>query len=74
MNLLESSDYDKQIQSNGFSKQFNQWLANFFLIIVYMFVVLSDEELDSLLDRSDMVNSTPKANPSQSAKHFEVLT
>jgi len=39
-----------------------------------MFVVLSDEELDSLLDRSDMVESTPRTNPSQSAKHFEVLT
>ncbi|CAI6353834.1 unnamed protein product [Macrosiphum euphorbiae] len=54
MSLLESSDYDQQIQSNGF--------------------ILSDEELDSLLDRSDMVNSKPKANRTQSAKHFEVLT
>ncbi|XP_022175551.1 lymphocyte-specific helicase-like [Myzus persicae] len=53
-NLLESSDYDKQIQSNGF--------------------ILSDEELNSLLDRSDMVKSTPKTKPTQSAKHFEVLT
>lgn len=48
--------------------------VNFYLIIIKMFVVLSDEELDSLLDRSDMVNkSTPRTNPSQSAKHFEVL-
>lgn len=39
-----------------------------------MFVVLSDEELNSLLDRSDMVKSTPKTKPTQSAKHFEVLT
>ncbi|XP_027851199.2 lymphoid-specific helicase-like [Aphis gossypii] len=54
MNLLESSDYDKQIQSNGF--------------------ILSDEELDSLLDRSDMIKSSPKTNATQSAKHFEVLT
>ncbi|KAF0757522.1 lymphoid-specific helicase-like [Aphis craccivora] len=51
MNLLESSDYDKQIQSNGF--------------------ILSDEELDSLLDRSDMIKSTPKTDATQSAKHFK---
>ncbi|XP_026818063.1 lymphoid-specific helicase-like [Rhopalosiphum maidis] len=54
MNLLESSDYDQQIQSNGF--------------------ILSDEELDSLLDRSDMIKSTPKTDTTQSTKHFEVLT
>jgi len=39
-----------------------------------MFVVLSDEELDSLLDRSDMIKSSPKTDATQSAKHFEVLT
>ncbi|XP_025198371.1 lymphoid-specific helicase-like [Melanaphis sacchari] len=55
MNLLESSDYDQQIHSNGF--------------------ILSDEELDSLLDRSDMIKSTPKTDATQSSSiHFEVLT
>jgi len=39
-----------------------------------MLIVLSDEELDSLLDRSDMIQSTPKIDATLSAKHFEVLT
>lgn len=44
-------------------------LSNFFVSIV-----LSDEELDAILDRSDMYNSAPMTHASQSAEHFKVLT
>ncbi|XP_050542217.1 lymphoid-specific helicase-like isoform X2 [Daktulosphaira vitifoliae] len=54
MSLLESSDYNKKIQSNGF--------------------IFTDEELDALLDRSDMITSTVHSNTSKSANHFKVLT
>ncbi|XP_060841457.1 lymphoid-specific helicase-like [Rhopalosiphum padi] len=36
--------------------------------------ILSDEELDAILDRSDMQNSAPITHASQSAEHFKVLT
>lgn len=54
--LLNSSEYTKKIQPNGF--------------------ILSDEELDAILDRSDMYNSNsaPMTLASQSAEHFKVLT
>lgn len=38
-----------------------------------MFVVFTDEELDALLDRSDMVDSTSQPNSTECAKHFKVL-
>uniref|UniRef100_A0A2H8TIN3 Lymphoid-specific helicase n=1 Tax=Melanaphis sacchari TaxID=742174 RepID=A0A2H8TIN3_9HEMI len=36
--------------------------------------ILSDEELDAILDRSDMYNSAPITLTSQSAEHFKVVT
>lgn len=39
-----------------------------------MFVVFTDEELDALLDRSDMVDSTSQTISTEYAEHFKVLT
>lgn len=65
MNLLQSSEYTKKIQSNGFS----EWLICCQTIIfcssfLFFFIVFTDEELDALMDRSDMIKSVPKINTS----------
>lgn len=44
----------------------------FFLMYLF-FIVFTDEELNVLLDRSDMIESVPKSNGTQSAQHFKVL-
>ncbi|XP_050422479.1 lymphoid-specific helicase-like isoform X2 [Adelges cooleyi] len=55
LTLLESSDYNKKIQSNGF--------------------IFTDEELDALLDRSDlMIEATSKTTTSKPVGHFKVVS
>lgn len=73
MALLESSDYNKKIQSNGFSKfqSFSQLIKKNF--ILYFFTVFTNKELNAFLDRSDMVKKAPKTEITESAEHFKVL-
>lgn len=44
------------------------------VLILFVSIVLSDEELDAILDRSDMYNSAPMTLASHTAEHFKVLT
>lgn len=78
MHLLESSGYTKTIQSNGLSEWYDFLFFNLILLLltyVYFLLVFTDEELDHLLDRSDMIESTSdsKTAISKSAEHFKVI-
>lgn len=43
-------------------------------MLTFFILVFTDEELDALLDRSDMLESASKTNATtQPAKHFKVL-
>jgi hypothetical protein len=42
-------------------------------ILIDFISVFTDEELDAILDRSDMFESAPKIIAAQSSNHFKVL-
>lgn len=46
--------------------------SSYYYSLIY-FTVFTDEELDALLDRSDMVETSIKTNVPQTANHFEVV-
>lgn len=54
------------------TKQFFSY-TYLYVHIFFVFIVFNDEELNILLDRSDMVNSVPNSNVIQSAEHFKVM-